>query len=68
MKANLKISRKELDEVVREYVRKRMPDAVKTEITYIIQQNGHDYRDGMKLGVEAAPFVTYVEIETGTPC
>ncbi len=67
MKVNLTIGRKELDAMVREYVKKTVPGSANTDVTYIIQQNGHNYRDSEKLGVEVAPFITEIEIDTWVP-
>ena len=66
MRINLTIGRKELDGIVKEYVRKNIPGSYEPEVTYIIQQNGRSYRDNEKLGVETAPLVTEIEINTRT--
>lgn len=64
MNLDIKISRAELDEIVKRHVMQAVPFATVDSVSFIIQtQGGSRYRDNEKIGVESAPIILCVEVE-----
>lgn len=64
MNLDITISRKELDEIVRQHVRNAVPFSTIDSISYIIEtMGGGTFRDNEKLGSEMAPIILRVEVD-----